>query len=225
MEKQTERWKQVEDFPRYLVSTHGRVLSTVKGSTMLKLQTDGVGYKHARLYPEDARFGYYPNGRGIRPKLEKIHRLVLKTFNPTANPDLECDHINADKTDNRLENLEWVSRQVNIQRSWDLGLRKDTHTKIARKNRKPLVAIHRDGTKRYFKGNIVAKVGLGCSLGVISNSLKNGVEIKGGPAKGYIFKRITELPKGAQYEVVDNLQEKINKFNDKYFGKHRKNKR
>jgi hypothetical protein len=68
-------------------------------------------------------------------------------------------------------------------------------------------------------------VAIGCSLGTIATSLKTGVEILRGPAKGLSFVRLNNLPEGEEFEVVPNLQEKINEFNDKYWGKFRKNKR
>jgi hypothetical protein len=193
----TEKWKQVEGFERYLVSNTGRVITTVKGSAKeLKPQQDAVGYLHYRLYPEDERFGSYGPGRGKRPRLFKAHKLVLETFSPTLDTEL--------------------------QHSWDLGKRIHTHKKIARCNRKPIVAVHRDGTCRYFKGNIVAKIGMGCSNGAIANSLKSGKYLERGPAKGYKFIRPAEAIEEYQFEDVPDLEKNIDAFNLRIYGKYRK---
>lgn len=226
MKKLKEEWKQVPGYERYLVSNTGRVISTIKNRTKeLKGQEDAVGYIHYRLYASDDRNGYYPNNRGKRPILFKIHRLVLDTFLPNADTTLEVNHINGDKHDNVITNLEWVTRKENIQHSWDLGIRASTHKKVARANRKPLVAVHRDGHERYFQGNVVARAAFNCSLAAIAISLKEERELQKGPAKGYTFIRLKELPDHCYFEEVDNLEEKIDMYNDKYWGKKRKNKR
>ncbi len=218
-----EKWKQVEGFDRYLVSNTGRVISTVRGKAReLKPQQDAVGYLHFRLYPEDERFGSYGLGRGKRPKLFKAHKLVLETFFPTLDTTLEVNHRDGDKHNNDLTNLEWVTRGENIQHSWDIGRRIHTHKKVARCNRKPIVAVHRDGTCRYFKGNIVAKIGMGCSNAAIVNSMKSGKYLKKGPAEGYKFIRPTETIEEYQFESVPDLEKKIDDFNLKLYGKYRK---
>lgn len=223
MKQKTEKWKQVEGFERYLVSNTGRVISTLnKKSKELKPQQDAIGYLHYRLYPEDARFGFYPNGRGVKPKLFKAHKLVLETFSPTLDTTLEVNHKDGDKHNNCISNLEWVTRSENIQHSWDIGRRVHTHKKIARCNRKPIVAVHKDGTCRYFKGNIVAKFGIGCSLAAIANSLKDGKYIQKGPAEGYKFIRPTETIEEYQYEDVLNLEQQIDELNERLYGKKRK---
>ena len=219
----TEKWKQVEGFERYLVSNTGRVISTLNKRTKeLKPQQDAVGYLHYRLYPEDERFGSYGPGRGKRPKLFKAHKLVLETFSPTLDTELEVNHKDGDKHNNDITNLEWVTRGENIQHSWDLGRRIHTHKKIARCNRKPIVAVHRDGTCRYFKGNIVAKVGMGCSNAAIINSMKSGKYLERGPAKDYKFIRPAEAIEEYQFEDVPDLEKKIDAFNLRIYGKYRK---
>ena len=44
-----------------------------------------------------------------------IHRLVAETFIPTEDSTLEVNHIDGEKKNNHLENLEWISREENIK--------------------------------------------------------------------------------------------------------------
>ena len=44
-----------------------------------------------------------------------IHRLVMETFSPTNDETLEVNHIDHDKTNNNLENLEWVTHGENMR--------------------------------------------------------------------------------------------------------------
>ena len=226
MKKFKEEWKQVTEFSRYLVSNTGRVISTARGEAKeLKPQQDGIGYLHYRLYPEDKRFGSYGPKRGVKPKLFKAHRLVAETFITDGDTTLQINHKDGDKHNNVITNLEYCTALENIQHSWSLGMRAHSHKKSARKNRKPLVAVHTDGTERYFEGNVVARAAFNCSLGAIALSLKHQRELERGPAKGYTFIRLKELPIGCKFEVVPDLEEKIDMYNDKYWSKNRKNPR
>jgi len=224
MEKLKEKWEQVEGFERYLVSNTGRVISTLRNRTReLKPQQDAIGYLHYRLYSEDKRFGSYSGNRGPKPKLFKAHKLTLQTFSPTLDTKLQINHVDGNKHNNIITNLEWCTAQQNIQHSWDLGLRKDTHEKIAEQNRKPIVAIHTDGSKRYFKSRMHLMFGIGCSRPLVSRKLIDGKFIERGPAKGYSIVNVPELPIGEKFEVVPDFMEKTLEFNRRYFHKYRKN--
>lgn len=46
---------------------------------------------------------------------EYIHRLVLKTFKPCSNDELQVNHIDFNRANNKLDNLEWVTVKENME--------------------------------------------------------------------------------------------------------------
>lgn len=50
------------------------------------------------------------------PTWRHVHRMIAERFLPRVNTcDIEVDHINGDKSDNRASNLRWCSRTINNQ--------------------------------------------------------------------------------------------------------------
>jgi len=111
-----EIWKVIEGFEDYSVSNLGRVKS-FKGyggieEKILTLKNDKDGYKRIILYKDGKKLN------------KRINRLVLETFKPIENAnDLESNHINGIKSDNRLKNLEWCTCSENKKHSYRIGLR------------------------------------------------------------------------------------------------------
>ena len=107
-----EVWKDIPGYEgHYQVSNFGRVKSVERISTtgqrlsekVMKTCRDRGGYDFIGLWLDG------------RKKNFKIHRLVIETFNPIDGMEnLDCNHIDEDKTNNRLENLEWMTRKENL---------------------------------------------------------------------------------------------------------------
>ena len=95
-----ERWKWNDDL-RIYVSTHGHIKDEHKKNVAAKI--NGNGYFCVRV-----------NGR-----FYTIHRLVLMTWRPLPNDGvpMTVDHLDSNRRNNHLDNLEWVSEKENLRRA------------------------------------------------------------------------------------------------------------
>ena len=98
-----EIWKAIEKYPGYEVSNLGRIKS-------YKMSKEG------RILQGKINKGYIGidfrvDGKTIQ---DLAHRVVLSTFSPIDGMEnLTVNHKNGDRTDNRLENLEWMTLSEN----------------------------------------------------------------------------------------------------------------
>lgn len=162
-----EIWKVVEDLPRYEISNHGRLRNKETGR-VLKTHVSKLGYEEINI-----RFNNTLHFRSI-------HRLVAKAFiqNPENKP--EVNHIDENKLNNTVENLEWVTRKENLNHG----------TWIDRKikaNQKPIYAF-KDGVRTEFTSAKEFAIKYGVNPTNVTQALKrlnkNGTKKT---IKGYTF--------------------------------------
>lgn len=101
--------KEIKYFPGYYVSELGNVYSTKCGQELTPLAPgdNGHGYLMVKLCNQEGKF-----------MNKKVHRLVAEAFIPNPKNLETVNHLNEDKLDNSVENLEWSSRGDNSRYSF-----------------------------------------------------------------------------------------------------------
>lgn len=105
-----EIWADIEGFPNYQVSTFGNVRNKITGK-ILKTDINTTGYPSVRI----------SNPRHKKKHLN-VHHLVAVAF--LGEPSQCVNHIDGDKTNNHVSNLEWCTYAHNNQHAYDMGLKK-----------------------------------------------------------------------------------------------------
>lgn len=66
--------------------------------------------------------GYMTVSLGKHMPGKFVHHLVAEAFIPGYEPGLDVDHKNGKKWDNRVENLQYLTRSDNVKRAFEMGL-------------------------------------------------------------------------------------------------------
>ena len=97
-------WKPIKDYPHLLISRTGRVWSTTYDKE-LRPHLTNRGYLRVSLSKDKT----VKNG--------SVHRLVAEAFIPNPG-NLPCvDHIDGNKLNNKVENLQWISTSNNMRKA------------------------------------------------------------------------------------------------------------
>lgn len=170
-----EIWKDIKGYQGYQVSNLGRIRTHNK-VTYTK--------RHGERYWKDRILKFKPytttnqrskQGMGYRVTLWKdgnaktllVARLVATTFlEDLIDTDMTVNHKNGDRLDNRVENLEWLSRSDNIRYGFE-------HNQYQQKE----VTLYNSNEEKTFRSLSQANIFLGRNHAYISNCIKNNRKV------------------------------------------------
>lgn len=119
----------------------------VKGDSRYLAYSDGRIYdiKRDTFIPYHTRKNKYQTCT-IGGKTNLVHRVIASTFIPNPENKPQVNHIDGDKTNNSVENLEWCTAKENIQHSRDTGLlnTETARSVLNKKQSKPVKQIDKD---------------------------------------------------------------------------------
>lgn len=137
-----EEWRDIEGFDGfYQVSNMGRVRSCcnshgTRGKWKFRaLSANHDGYLKVRLI------------KGSKDLTKRVHTLVAEAFIPNPNDYNTVNHKDGNKTNNRVDNLEWADRSQQMIHAYKLGLKKSI------KGSKNSQAKLTDDDVRYIRSN------------------------------------------------------------------------
>lgn len=100
--------KKIEGYERYCVTVTGEVISNMrKNPHKMRIGVSNSGYGRVELFLN-----------GVKRRFS-VHRLVAMAFVPNPDGKPEVNHLNGDKLDNRVANLEWTTHGENLKYSFD----------------------------------------------------------------------------------------------------------
>lgn len=105
--------KEIIGFPDYKIDTVGNIFSfKYAAPRMLKPWINTWGYYAIKLCVDN------------KVKHVRVHRLVAITYLDNYSEELDVNHIDGNKLNNSVDNLEMCTRRQNCQHAFDIGLNK-----------------------------------------------------------------------------------------------------
>lgn len=117
--KKRAYWRPIKGYPDYSISNFGDICSEKFNKEKILKQTKG-------------NHGYYfvTLSKNKILKVLLVHRLVAENFIENKYKKPQVNHIDGNKLNNKVTNLEWVTAKQNNQHAWDTGLRENARKSI-----------------------------------------------------------------------------------------------
>lgn len=195
----------------YTLFDDGEILS--KDKQIMMPQKDAKGYLRIRLrYGDVDKYG---------AATYKVHRLVAENFVPNPMKKPQVNHKNGDKTDNRAENLEWVTNAENIRHAMEHKLQDNTS--------EPMNALGGQIRTAVERGYVIKDIAI--KNGISEKTIRRRVydfepepitTLKVGRIRTYFYydksrkkyrvEANDRIPEGKQFDTMKEAQAYVNRF-------------
>lgn len=118
---ENEQWKEIQGFENeYLISNYGRIKSKTR------VYHCGTNHSVQKTIEEHILHVFFRKDKYVGVTLKKngksfsreIHRLVAEAFIPNQEKKEQINHKDGDKHNNKVDNLEWITRSENALHSY-----------------------------------------------------------------------------------------------------------
>lgn len=116
-----DTWSKINGYSNYSVSKNGEIRNDMTGK-IKSGRNNRYGYSVVDLYSNGKR------------QTERVHRLVANTFIPNPENKSQVNHINGDKQNNSISNLEWCTASENMRHAFDIGLVEPSRSMLGKRN-------------------------------------------------------------------------------------------
>ena len=149
--------KAIKGYNDYLIDENGNIFST-KLNRFIVQSVSNKGYHRVSLNQSKYKRQY------------QLHRLVAETYIPNPKNKPQVNHIDGNKSNNHVSNLEWVTGSENVLHAVKIGLRDKAHEKARIENQK--LVLHTT-TGIYYDSLKNACEALNLNYGSIRNYINN----------------------------------------------------
>lgn len=173
-----ECWKDITGYPGYQVSDCGRVRTHNKVTSSARYKRrewkDRI-LKQKVCKAKCCRVSLWKDGE---ENTVLVHRLVANEFiDKKIDTDLTVNHIDGNRLNNHVDNLEWVTRAKNIQLGFENGMYPMTSVTL----------MDEDGEINHFRSKNKASKYIGRSINYLDNHIKDGVIYDSDGKKYYVI--------------------------------------
>lgn len=162
-----EEWRDVVGYESYFrVSNHGKIFSK-RTNKILKTHVHKSGY---------VIFSTRFDGKNSKATCFKVHRLIATAFldNPYKKPVV--NHIDGNKQNNHVDNLEWVTYSENLIHAYSTGLSKPKKGDNNPQAKLTMIQVKEIRSRYKPRCKVDGQRALGREFGVNKNTIRDVIE-------------------------------------------------
>ena len=181
-------WREVKEYRNYEVNQFGQIRHKIR-KQILKPRSNNGGYQYVN---------FKINGKNTN---FAVHRIVANAFIPNPNGYTEINHKDYDKTNNCIENLEWVTSSQNKQHAYLRKENRESHGKKVNQFTKDGIFI------KTFSSVSAAAAEMGCCVAAISNCCLGRTKTSQGYRWSFVESSTTKYERKPSSSAQDSSKE------------------